>query len=504
MVYLFLFLAFTTQAFEQNQPIEKNPLSIVSVHITPNELEPGQTAELKFSLRLKENYHAYLESFKILSPSGQNLPFGQVKIEPLVEFYDPVSKKNKNGAADEFTASFLLEIPSDFAEGPHNSIRQLQYQACTKTFCLFPQNIDFNLDFKVRHSSKVSSNDPSDSVKHTAKQPWFYFIAGILSSFTPCVFPMIPITLTMVAQNSNRRRDRIKGLLFYTLGMALTYCLLGLIVGYTGALFGSFLGHPVVAFSLGLLFLVMGLGLAGMYDFSVPVKLQNKVDRWTRAHGKLGSFLTGLGAGVLAGPCVGPVLVSLLAQIGESGSWQYGVTGMLFYSLGFVQIFFVIGLLEGLLFNKLKAGPWMLKVKRALGVLIMGVGVYYWMPLLPNLKNDHMLDWKVLNQESFQQALDQKKPIVIDFYADWCASCKEMDVRTFNSEILLPFKDKVIWLRMDATQMTPEFKEWQKKYDILGLPHMMFFNSKGQHQPKLTLTGFENATQFSERLKKLD
>lgn len=501
MAYFFLLLSLsvstlTAQTFDKNQPVERNPLSIVSVHITPSELEPGQTAELKFSLRLKPEYHAYLEAFKILSPSGQNLPFGHAKVEPLTEFYDPVSKKNKQGAADEFTASFLLEIPGDFAEGPHTSIRQLQFQACTKTFCLFPQDIDFNLNFTVKPSTQT--------VKKTMQQPWFYFVAGILSSFTPCVFPMIPITLTMVAQNSNRRRDRFKGLLFYTFGMALTYCLLGLIVGYTGALFGSFLGHPVVAFSLGLLFLIMGLGLAGLFDFTIPLKIQNKVDRWTKAHGKLGSFLTGLGAGVLAGPCVGPVLVSLLAQIGERGSWQYGVTGMLFYSLGFVQIFFVIGLLEGLMFGKLRSGPWMVKVKKALGVLIMGVGVYYWLPLLPNTQGDHMLDWKILTEQSFQQALEQKKPIVIDFYAEWCASCKEMDVRTFNSEKLLPYKDKIIWMRMDATQMSPEFKEWQKKYDILGLPHMLFFNSRGMHQKDLTLTGFENVDGFSERLKKIE
>ena len=498
LLYLIQFALFFTSTgwgFSGNQVVERNPLSIVSVHVSPSELEPGQTAELKFSMRLKEDYRAYLEAFKILSPSGQNLAFGAAKVEPLIEFYDPVSKKNKKGAADEFTASFLMEVPGDFAPGPHSSIRLLQFQACTKAFCLFPQELQFTLNFNVKNVK---------AAEKTFQQPWFYFLAGVLSSFTPCVFPMIPITLTMVAQNSNRRRDRIKGLMFYTFGMALTYSLLGLIVGWTGALFGSFLGHPAVAFSLGLLFLLMGLGLAGLFDFSVPLKIQNKVDRWTKAHGLLGSFLTGLGAGVLAGPCVGPVLVTLLAQIGERGSWQYGVIGMLFYSIGFVQIFFVIGLLEGLLFGKIRSGPWMVKIKKGMGVLIMAVGVYYWLPLLPNSHDNHMLNWRPLTQENFQQALTEKKPIVIDFYAEWCASCKEMDVRTFNAEELTPYKDKIIWMRMDATQVTPQFKEWQTKYEILGLPHMLFFNSQGKNRNDLTLTGFENAKDFVKRVDQLD
>lgn len=497
---VFLSISLFASNFNQNQPVEKNPLIITAVQLNPSALEPGQTAELKISLKLKKDYHAYLESLKILSPNGDNLPFGSAKVDPLIEFYDPVTKRNKKGGADDFTATFLLEVPLDAAGGVHSSKRLLQFQACTKTFCLFPQEVSFDLQFEVKQTHEA---------KTERQQPWVYFLAGILSSFTPCVFPMIPITLTMVAQNSNRRRDRLKGLVFYTIGMALTYCLLGLIVGWTGALFGGFLGHPVVAFCLGLLFLCMGLGLTGLYDFNIPSSFQTKVDKWTRAHGVLGSFLTGLGAGVLAGPCVGPVLVTLLAQIGKSGSWQYGVIGMLFYSLGFVQIFFVIGLLEGLLFGKFRSGPWMLKVKKAMGVLIMAVGVYYWLPLLPDSLSIHhesrqMLSWQVLTEESFNKAIASKQPIVIDFYADWCASCKEMDVRTFNNQALLPYKEKITWLRMDATEVTPAFKVWQKKYEILGLPHILFFNAEGKNAKELTLTGFENVEDFKKRLDQLN
>ncbi len=202
------------------------------------------------------------------------------------------------------------------------------------------------------------------------------FLGGILASFTPCVYPMIPITVAVIGAGSAGSRSRgFKLSLVYVLGIAITYSVLGAAAAGTGAAFGSFTQTFPVLIGIGLLLCVLGTSMFGFFEIQPPAFLANLQSK--RGQGTVGILLMGAITGLVASPCLGPVLLALLAWIAKTGDVLQGFTLLFVFALGMGLLLIAIGTFAGVLAALPKSGGWMVRVKELLGLILFGAGVYY-------------------------------------------------------------------------------------------------------------------------------
>jgi cytochrome c-type biogenesis protein len=206
------------------------------------------------------------------------------------------------------------------------------------------------------------------------------FVAGLATSLTPCVYPMIPITAGVLggagAGAPRSRRRNVVLTLAYVLGLALVYSLLGLLAGLSGTLFGSVSSSPWALFVMGNLLLVFGLALLDVFTISVPAG----VSAWvSRIDGRSipGVFLLGATSGLVAAPCGAPAFAAVLTFVSTTGSAWLGFLYLFVFSLGLTALLVVVGLLSGSIAALPRSGAWMLAIKRAGGVLLIGMAEYY-------------------------------------------------------------------------------------------------------------------------------
>ena len=205
------------------------------------------------------------------------------------------------------------------------------------------------------------------------------FGAGLATSFTPCVYPMIPITAGILGGvgSSGRSRGRTLVLtLVYVLGLALTYSILGLLAGLTGTLFGTVSSSPWALFVMGNLLLVFGLGLLDVFTVNAPGRLMAWSGRLA-ADSTLGVFALGATSGLVAAPCGAPAFAAVLTFVSTTGSALLGFLYLFVFSLGLTALLVGVGLFSGTLAALPRAGKWMLWIKRAGGVLLLLMAEYY-------------------------------------------------------------------------------------------------------------------------------
>lgn len=558
---------------------EENPLTVES-SFKNYYLKPQQSSELKIILHLPDGYRAYQDQFKIKLMEPEGFKLGQFQLTPVIEFFDKNSKKQREGVANLATMTIPIEAPADLSAGPHDMIIELSYQACTDSFCLFPQSIDLKVPFElIADSTKLDGQGTSSLLKMEFSEVFkkgllwtfvFVFLAGVLTSFTPCIFPMIPITLSVLGKNAHARGKWQNFLVsnLYVLGIAVTYSIMGVVAASTGALFGSFMSHPLVLSMMCLIFLAMALSMFGFYELDAPAFIQNRFSASDDLTGYSGAFFSGVISGVVASPCVGPVLVGVLTFIAKSQNLWLGFFLMFTYALGMGQIFLILGIFSQLTKLLPKSGAWLDGVKHVFGVLMLGVFYYFLSLLLPLRWWDlslglgivltsgyfgvHKLEpntlilslrrallqsmvllgaafliiaffdlrplitqkwavetpgyslpasnWIPFSDEALARAKEQGKPVIVDFYAEWCGACKELEQYTFTNQRFQLMSTNFILMKFDATTESPLLETLRSRYEIIGLPTVLFFNGRGQLLKDLTLTSFETADDFLKRM----
>jgi len=209
------------------------------------------------------------------------------------------------------------------------------------------------------------------------------FGAGLVTSLTPCIYPMIPITAGLLAGSArpNTSRARTLGLtLTYALGLALCYALVGLIAGLTGSLFGTIGSNPWARFATGNLLLLFALGMLDVFPVSAPQRLV----AWA---GRLGSgsypavLLLGATSGIVAAPCGAPAFAAVLTWVATTKSAVLGFTYLFAFSLGMTALLVVVGLSAGTLAALPRSGRWMLWVKKLAGLMLLGMAEYYFIQM---------------------------------------------------------------------------------------------------------------------------
>jgi thiol:disulfide interchange protein DsbD len=386
----------------------------------------------------------------------------------------------------------------------------------------------------------------------------FVFISGLALNTTPCVYPIIPITIGFFA---NQSRGKTGGTFLmsatYVFGMAITYSLLGVVASMSQGLFGGLLQNPWVLIGLALLMLGLALSMFGVYEFRLPAFLNRLADKSTRsAGGTLRAFLMGLMMGIVAAPCIGPFVLGLLVHVGAKGDPIYGFFMFFVLSMGLGLPYLFLGTFSGALKRLPRSGEWMVTVRKVFGLVLIGMALYFVAPLLGQAtkfafvaffltsaayligveagrvqakgfawglkalglgslvagvvmilpeRTEVGIVWQPYSAAALLSAQREGKPVIIDAFADWCIPCKELDRFTFTHAEVRRQASEFVTLKLDLTRHEPNSEEdrTRERFGILGVPTILFLDTSGQERRDLRLEGFEKAESFLTRMKEV-
>jgi len=327
---------------------------------------------------------------------------------------------------------------------------------------------------------------------------------GLLLAFTPCVLPMIPILSGIIAgEGSSVNKKRAFALSsFYVLGMAVAYALAGVAAAYSGSLIAASLQNAWVLTGFALVFVLLALSMFGLYQLQLPGFLRHPL---SAAHHRLrgGKLASVAGMGVLSAiivsPCVAAPLAGALLYISQTRDVALGGTALFAMALGMGIPLLAIGVSGGALLPK--AGRWMNVVKKFFGVLLLAVAAWIASPLLLDGKGDTRFV-----QVDNLAALDAKlvapgKLVMLDFYADWCVSCKEMEAFTFSDARVKARFERMLLLQVDVTANTEAHKALLRRFSLFGPPGIIFFDAQGRELRGLRVIGYQNAERFLKTLE---
>ena len=436
----------------------------------------------------------------------------------------------------------------------------LHYQACNDKVCLPPRNATLAIALNgaltpaavpaaptpASQNFTPLSAAPKDRLTTTFLSHGLpltlliLFLGGLALNLTPCVFPMIPITIGFFAMQSDGRRSRRLALsASYVGGLVVMYSALGVAAALSGKLFGSWLQNPAVLIALAVLMLVLASSMFGAWEFRVPQFIANKSGG--RA-GVAGAAVMGLFVGIVAAPCVGPVVVALFTLVAGIGKPLIGFVMFAALALGLGSPYLIA-------LNAMpRPGEWMVQVKKAMGFVLIAMAVYFVRPLigeeafrwgvassllvgaaflffsrgvrgrvlrlacasllliagaafaLPR-PSGSIVQWQQYDANAIANA---GKPVVIDFYADWCLPCKELDEKTFSDRAVAGELDRFVRVKANLTNdQDATVQRLTQQYRIVGVPTLVFLDSAGRELDAQRLTGFEKPDAFIARLKQV-
>ncbi len=392
------------------------------------------------------------------------------------------------------------------------------------------------------------------------------FAGGVLTSLTPCVYPLIPITVSIFGAREARSRGHsvaLSGL--YVLGIATMYSALGVGAALTGKAFGSVMQSPAVVGAVALVFAAMAASMFGAFELQLPPSLQARLSSVGGA-GHLGAFLMGLVAGVIAAPCTGPVLAAALTFVAAKGSVAFGFGILFAYALGIGLLFFVLGAFS---VSLPKSGAWMETVKGLFGVALLAAAGVFLKDVVPAAKPLFLASreaalgaaalagigvllgavqgsfsgprrerlakalgvvltvggivyaagaagarqaaataaapfpWTHDEARALSLARAEGRPVIVDFWADWCVACKELDRTAWSDPAVRDAAKRFVAVKVDATNDTPAVAAAFEKYKVVGMPTVLFIDSHGREVPA-RITGAVPAAEMQRWLRAVD
>lgn len=385
------------------------------------------------------------------------------------------------------------------------------------------------------------------------------FLIGLALNLTPCVYPMMSVTVSLFG-NSSDSESKLSSSFFmafvYVMGIVFMYSILGVAAAFTGALFGSWLQSPVVLAGIGILIFALALSMFGLYELQPPSSwMQSLSGTQRKTGGVIGHFFSGLVVGVFAAPCIGPPIIALLAFVGSQGDPFFGFTIFFVMAFGLGFPYLILGTFSGLLSKMPKSGTWMVWVKKIFGVVLVGVALFYialaffpgysfhmiiatvivggiylgflessgrgvktftrikWgmgaamlvlgIMMIMNLQKEG-IEWESYTDEKYTEAIENKQPVMMDFYADWCIPCLELERSTFVDETVIESTQNFRRFKVDMTNYESETSQnLRDRFDVAGVPTIVFIGPDGEEIEDARVVGYLNANSFMERVNML-
>jgi thiol:disulfide interchange protein DsbD len=565
----------------------QTPDSVVSIRtIVPVEpLKAGQPAVIGVELSIAKPYHINsnrpLEDY-LIPTSVEFEPIAGVAFGKIVFPAAPVKKlpvSDSPMAVFEGVVKISVEITPDVSLHEKDIVLKgkVRYQACDDRACLPPVRKPFSLALSFQGTAQASApqSAPAAASAGFGDRGIFVtlllvFLGGLALNLTPCVYPMIPITISYFGgQAQGKKGSLVAHACLYVIGMAVTYSVLGVFAAMTGSLFGTALQYPPVLIGIALVMVLLALSMFDVYEFRMPAFLNRLAGGSQKGFG--GTFLMGLTVGIVAAPCIGPFVLGLLTYVGNKGSAFLGFLLFFVLALGMGVPFIVLGVFSGSIKRLPRSGAWMVWVRKVFGFILLAMAVYFLEPLFPGplayrltlalilllagiylawidrvestgkafplvrnivgilffalalyaavtgignyLRNastgtgasraTSAIQWFPYSQTKLDQAAREGKPVFIDFYADWCVPCKEMDAQTFATPEVVTRSRDFVMLKVDLTSTEdPKAGALREKYQVKGVPTFVFLRPDGQEIPDLRGTGFESKDAFLEKMNK--
>ena len=554
--------------------------------------------------QIADGYYLYRDKFRFTLADGSDVALGSPEL--------PAGKiKNDEyfGRMEVYYHDVVARVPVErIAPGATTVALDVVYQGCADAgLCYPPITKRVNLTLPVSHDSgpstgsadpvqpKIEPAAPADvelpeqdriarslASGSTLLVLLSFFGFGLLLTFTPCVFPMIPILSSIiVGQGDNISTRKAFALsLTYVLAMAATYTTAGVLAGMFGANLQAAFQNPWILTTFIIVFVLLALSMFGFYDLQIPAGLQARL---AGASGRqqggtfVGVGIMGFLSALIVGPCVAAPLAGALIYIGQSGDAVLGGMALFALSMGMGAPVLLVGTSAGKLLPK--AGPWMEPVKAVFGVLLLGVAIYLlermvpewialllwgallivaaiylgaldtlaaessgwrrlrkgaglvmliygvllvvggsgggndvWQPLkgLASGPGGESQEGLVFQRVKGSRGLDaalrvasaQGRPVMLDYYADWCVSCKEMERYTFSDAGVQAALGNTLLLQTDVTANDAEDQELLKRFNLFGPPAILFFGPDGRERPNYRVVGYMKAGPFREVVEK--
>jgi thiol:disulfide interchange protein DsbD len=353
-----------------------------------------------------------------------------------------------------------------------------------------------------------------------------FFILGIALAFTPCVLPMLPILSSIVLGRRDggpisKTRSAYLALA-YILGMALLYALAGVLTAALGSGVQRALQSPIALILFALLLLFLAGSLFGLYELKMPQAWQNKIDQLAgrqKGGSIAGAFSLGAISTLVASPCITAPLASVLGFVAQTGSMVLG-GGLLFVmalGMGLPLLLIAMGARSFLP----QTGAWMMWLQRGLGLVLIALAIWIVWPAISVLAGNQNqtsprtekrissdLVFQVVRSSEeleriLQRAKAENKLVMLDYYADWCISCKEMEAITFTNPEVAKAMGRFVLVQADVTINSQQSQALLKQFSLYGPPAILFFNGAGDEQKSLRVVGFMAPSRFLERLQEL-
>jgi thiol:disulfide interchange protein DsbD len=280
------------------------------------------------------------------------------------------------------------------------------------------------------------------------------------------------------------------------------YALAGVAAAYSGTLIAAALQNAWVLTAFALVFVVLAGSMFGLYDLQLPGFLRQPLSATHQRleGGKLASVATmGVLSAIIVSPCVAAPLAGALLYISQTRDVALGGAALFSMALGMGVPLMVIGVSEGALLPR--AGPWMNGVKKFFGVLLLAVAAWIVSPLFIQAP-DQGKYVKVASNAALDEKLKAPgKLVMLDFYADWCVSCKEMEAFTFSDPRVKAKLASMLLLQADVTANNAEHKALLKRFSLFGPPGIIFFDAQGREIKGLRVIGYQNAERFLKTLE---
>jgi len=573
--------------------------TLVKAHVSPTRFPAGGRAVAVVRLAIASGWHInanppspdYMVPTEIEIEPAAGLTAGPPRYppgHPLQVSFDPAPMLVMGGTVE---IQVPLAAAASAIAGPHTLKAKLTFQACNDQVCLTPVSIPFDLpveiaalgaggtgaapgDAEIPGTDAVSGTarvrsaapgaapvppaPPDNPIARAFDRGGFFpfltiFVIGLALNLTPCVYPMLGVTVSIFGARRAAPPFQILGLaLLYVLGMALMYSTLGVVAALTGGLFGAFLQNPLVLIGIGLLMVLLSLSMFGLYELQPPAWLLTKLGG-SGTTSAAGVFFSGLVVGVFAAPCIGPPIVALLALVGAKGDPWFGFATFFTLSMGLGLPYLVLGTFSNLLQRLPRSGEWMVWVKKLFGVILLGVGLFYGMlavapkwagwivPLALIVGGAYLgffeksaakrrgfqrLKWATgtlaiagglwivfatpargvafrdVTRAGLEAALRDGRPVMVDFSADWCVPCHELDRNTFTDASVIAAARDFHAFKVDLTRYdSPESEAWRREFGITGVPTVVFLTPDGAEVREARVEGFLPPRRFLERMR---